>query len=546
MDGSLETIEAVRSAREAAHRTRRWRLGEWLGRINTRAAMISLLFLAVVWLLAGNALQTIARQSVISEELGVQARVVDDAATALAASLAAYGTTLGAVLAGSIPPNAVQARIVPPAAQVSAAFLALEQAVPDVDQAVLIRAREALARMPSLADRLQQTQGGRRRVEPAPLHDEWVDVQAGLLGLVDATRAATSARAVVDVAAARRIAQQARVVTYTGIALGVAATILVWLIVVVMITRPMTALHRSMVSIARGDVLAPVPLTDREDQLGLMARALAVFRDNLNVMRSRADRALEGARLTDAAAHEASRETAALAGILAVQFERLRAFASALGNATREIRELGDEALAARDCAGDAKLLVSDGLRQLQLLAHGLQLAVEDPERMTRLTSAIVAMATEADRIAVQAAALDPSGADGLGGAAGLATRARALATHSQSLALEIAATLDTLGARLRDGGAAAQQVVASIERLQMPVSETARMTIAAAAALAQSADAHGVLGEGVEALAKDGAEQAAAAGRLAAAALELMQLSGDMRAAVESAAAGARLGRNA
>ena len=35
--------------------------------------------------------------------------------------------------------------------------------------------------------------------------------------------------------------------------------------------------------VARGDVATDVPLTEREDQLGQMARAVVIFRDNLNV-----------------------------------------------------------------------------------------------------------------------------------------------------------------------------------------------------------------------------------------------------------------------
>ncbi len=545
MDGSLETIEAVRSAREAAHRTRRWRFGEWLSRINTRGAMISLLFLAVVGLLGVSALQTIARHSAITEELGVRARAIDEAATVLGASVAVYGTTLGAILAGSIPPNAIAARIVAPAAQVSAAFQALEQTSPDVDPAVLARAREALGRMPSLADRVQQTMAGRRRGEPAPLYDEWIEVQSGLLRMVDATRETMRVRAAAEVAAARRMALEARAVTYAGIALGVAATILVWLIVVVMITRPMAALNRSMVAVARGDVTAPVPLMDREDQLGLMARALLVFRDNLNVMRSRAERALEGARLTNAAAQDASSETAELTAVLAAQLDGLRAFASALDRATREIAELGDEALVARDFAGDAKLMVADASRQLQPLVESLQ-AVDNPERTRSLIAAIVAMATEADALAVHAVRLNATGGDGPGHAESLAARARDLAAHSQSLALEIAEALDSLGNRLREAGTGAQQVAAVIDRLQTPVSEAARMTIAIAAALAESATAHSELGERIEGLAGSSADQAAAAARLSATTVELKNVSADMRVAVESAAAGARLGRNA
>lgn len=546
MDGSLETIEAVRSTREAAERRRGWRFGEWIGRINTRAGMISLLFLAVVGLFAGSALDTIARQSVIISEIGERNRQIDDAAGALAASTTSYGSTLVGILTGSIPANVSTAQMAPQTTQLSAAFLALEQvAAADVAPAVMEQARDRLGRLPGLLERVQQTVTGPRRGELAPLFEEWTDAQAGLMRLADAARAAAHLRTASGVAAAGRIAQDARIVTFAGIGLGIAATILVWLIVVLMINRPMTALHQAMVRIARGDVTVQVPLTEREDQLGKMARALLVFRDNLNVMRSRAAQALEGARLANAAAHDTSRGTAALTSVLAAQLESLRAFAAALDRSTRDIGELGDEAQVARGLAGDAQLLVADAARQLQPLIEGLK-AADDPERTRRLTAGIVHMALEADALAVHAIGLNSTGAEGPGHAESLAVRARALAAHSQTLALEIAEALDSLGDRLREAGVGAQQVAEVIERLQLPVSEAARMTVAIADALADSASAHGVLEERIDALAGTGAEQAAAAARLSAATVELKTLSAEMRAAVESAAAGARLGRNA
>jgi methyl-accepting chemotaxis protein len=547
MDGSLEAIEAVRSTREAAHRTRRWRVGEWLGRINTRAAMISLLFLVVVGLFASNALGTIARQSLIIDELGEGIRLTDDAATTLAASTASYGTTLGGILAGSIPPTAIAARMVPQAAQLSAALLALEQAAgADVDPAVMGLARDRLARLPALAERVQQALTGRRRGDVAPLHDEWVDAQAGFLRLVDATREAMRMRAQSGVEAARRTAQDARLVTFAGVALGVAATILVWLIVVIMITRPMGALHQSMVRIARGDVTTPVPLAEREDQLGLMARALLVFRDNLNVMRSLADRALDGARQTNTSTNEASEATAALARDLASQCDGLRRVATALDGAADAIRQVGVQAQEARDSAGDAKLLFDDGLRTIGSLGERLARDAQDPGHAGRLTAAIVDMATQANALAA-AAVLEasqpvPSGA----GIEAVAGQARALAARSQALALDIAEALDALRATLRDAGRSAQDVAASVETLEGRVADTARIAVDIAAALAREQGSHLDLAEGVRALAQDAAAHATTADGLAVATVELDRQATETRAAVESVAAGARLGRNA
>jgi methyl-accepting chemotaxis protein len=546
MDGSLEAIEAVRSTREAAHRTRRWRLGEWLGRINTRAAMISLLFLVVVGLFAGSALGTIARQSIVITEIGERTRLIDDAAAALAASTMSYGITLGGILAGSITPGAITARMVPEAAQLSAALRALEQAAgTDVDPALVAQAREGLARLPGLADRVQQTLTGRRRGEVAPLHDEWLGVQGGFLRLVDATREVTRLRTETAVAAARRTAQDARLVTFAGIGLGVAATILVWLIVVVMITRPMGMLHQAMVRIARGDVTTPVPLTDREDQLGLMARALLVFRDNLNVMRSLADRALDGARETNASTGEATEATAVLARDLESQCHNLRNVVLALDAAADAIRLISEDAHEARDSAGDAKLLFDDGLRRIGELGEDLARDAENPGHASRLTAAIIEMATQTDALAASAALEAAQPAMAGTGLVAIAAEARALATRSQALALDIAEALDALGGKLRDAGRAAHGVAAFVGTLDARVADTARLAGDIAAALTREQGAHHDLVQRVRALVQDAAGHSGTTQALAAAAIDLNRQATQTRAAVESVAAGARLGRN-
>lgn len=542
MNTSLEAIEAVRSAREAAHRTRHWRLGERLGRINARAGMISLLFLVVVGLFVVNSLEVTTRQSMAVDGLGVRARMVDDAATVLAGSIAAYGTTLGGILAGSTPATAIQARMATQAAQLSAAVLALEQAAPaEIDPAAIALGRESLARLPALADRVQQALGGRRRGETAPLHEEWLDAQSGLQRLVEAARETTRIRAEAEVSAARRAARDARIVTLAAAALGVAATILVWLIVVVMITRPMTLLHRAMVRIARGDVTTPVPLTEREDQLGLMARALLVFRDNLNVVRSLAERALDGARQTTEAGAAASQVAARLAQDLAGQRESMHGFATALGDAAGTMRRLGETAQDARDSAGDARLLIDDSRQRLRGLGEALARAAEDPDRTRRLTAALVDLATQANALAARAA----MGADGADGGTAFARDAQAFAARTRAVAIEIAETLDALGDRLRDAGASMIDIAGSTERLEQRATDAVRLTVALAAALPGDPPALRELGERFDALAESGTGQAADADRVAATMTALAQVAQEMRAAVEAVAAGARLGRN-
>lgn len=547
MDGSLEAIEAVRSTREAAHRTHRWRLGEWLGRINTRAAMISVLFLVVIGLFAGNALTTLSRQSLIIEELAGHRRAADETIAALDSSVTSYGTTLASIIAGTIQPTAISARMVAQAARVSAAFLAVEHLLaPDLDPAAMATARDALARLPAVAERAQQTFGARRRGDPAALHDEWLSAQEGFSRLLASYREQSEARIDASRAAARRIEADSRVVTFAAIGLGIAATILVWIIVVAMITRPVGKLAQSMVRVARGDVAAPVPLTDREDQLGIMARAVLVFRETLNVTRSLAARALEGATQTSASTAQASLAIDRVASGVTAQRDDLHGLAESLDRTVEAFRHVGDTAQQARDRAGDAKLLLDDTLRKIRSLGQPAGSGADERDRVTRVTAAIVRMATEANTLAANAGREALRAGDNGAGIAAVAEGARQLSAGSETLAIEIAEAIDILGRKGRDCCQAASAIAVSSDRLESLVTDTARLAVTIAEGMMQQRETLRRLGEQIDQLAAGGQSNASAARQLSATMTELARHAAETLAAVDSVAAGAQLGRNA
>jgi methyl-accepting chemotaxis protein len=547
MDGSLEAIEAVRSAREGAGRSRRWRFAAWLGRINTRAAMISMLLLAVIGLLAGTAVTTLKRQALIIDELGIRSRQADSPIATLASGVEAYGTTLAGVVAGSVQPGAIAARMVAQAAHLSAAFQAVEQAVaPDVDPAAIDLARDSLARIPGFADRVQQTLAGRRRGETAPLHDEWRDIHTGFDRLVNAAREHARSRADAAVETAHRVADNARLLTFAGVALGVAVTILVWVMVVATIARPVTVLAQSMVRVARGDVAAPVPHIDREDQLGTMARALLAIRDSLNITRSRADSALEGARLTFDTARLASDATTDSAAALATQVEALSHHTDAVRAAADTMLRLARESEEARDRAGDAKLLLDDSMERIRGLDEALSGGDDDRERVERVTMAIVRMATQANMLAANAAReASRTDADGAGMTA-VAMEARALAGRSEALAIEIAETVDGLGRKARDAARTARGIVDTADRMETLVAETARLAGSVAVDMAQQNEALHTLCSRFMTLRQVAQANASAAEQTRVGVVALSSHAAETRVAVEAIAVASRLGRNA
>ena len=97
--------------------------------------------------------------------------------------------------------------------------------------------------------------------------------------------------------------QESRIWLLIIAALSLALSVLVvWLFVVRYIVRRLVQLAESMLSIAQGDLNAPIPPA-KADEIGDMSRALVVFRDNARDIRTARDDA-ERAR---AAAEEALR-----------------------------------------------------------------------------------------------------------------------------------------------------------------------------------------------------------------------------------------------
>jgi methyl-accepting chemotaxis protein len=161
--------------------------------------------------------------------------------------------------------------------------------------------------------------------------------------------------------------------TTMGIVAGGTAAALVGALLLAQfsITRPLRRMARAMTLMAAGDLAVPVGGGQRRDEIGAMARAVAVFRSNAMALRD-----AESARAAERKRAEA--EKAAALEAVAVAFERdILAIAASIGHAATEL-----EAFARG---------MTSVLDESQRHAHGASEAAAD----TTVSAASVASAIE-------------------------------------------------------------------------------------------------------------------------------------------------------
>jgi methyl-accepting chemotaxis protein len=121
--------------------------------------------------------------------------------------------------------------------------------------------------------------------------------------------------------------------TTVGILIGgtIAALAVAFLMTQFFVTRPLRGMARAMTLMAEGDLGVPVQGSDRGDEIGAMARAVAVFRNNAVALR-------DAARARTAERKRAEVEKSAALEAVAAAFEKdILAIAASIGHAATEL-----------------------------------------------------------------------------------------------------------------------------------------------------------------------------------------------------------------
>ena len=510
----------------------------WLGRIGVRAGLITLLMVMVVGLLSGSALVVVARQLAIIEQFGGRDREADTSVDELALHVADFSSAFASVIAGVLQPGPTANRMVRNGELVGNSFDAVNRLLAaDIDPIVMGGGVDMARRLPEFTEQVRAAFAARQRAQFAQLHEEWLDFASAFNRVATAARAEVKRRSDASLAAAHELERQARTIVMGAGAVGLVGCALVWMVLVQGLARPLGRLAGAMVSLSRGAVETTVPGTDRTDQVGDMARAVLVFRDNLVAARNLTETALENARRTAIATTQASDAIGQVSDGAMTQLAELRQVEEALGQTQDAVREVGRTTQESSDRADESKALLAENLVKLRSLIELVDAVAEDTERVTRIAGTIAKIATQTNILAINAAIEAARAGEHGRGLAVVAEEVRALAASSETLAQEIADVVLVAGRRTREGSGTAAAVGEAMDELEAIVTESARLAGAIAVAMEEQQATVTSITDRVSTLSRIGQSNATAAEEITVTMIDLSKLASETRAVVEAMA---------
>jgi methyl-accepting chemotaxis protein len=513
-------------------------LGAWLGRIGVRAGLITVLMLMVVGLLSGAALVVVARQVVIIEQLGGRDREADAAVDELALHVADFSSAFASVIAGVLQPTPTAQRMVRNGELVGQSFANVVRLLSaDLDPIVMGGGVDMARRLPEFTEQVRAAFAARQRAQFAPLHEEWLDFASAFNRVATAARSEVKQRSDASLAAAHQLEGQARTIVLAAGGVGLVGCALVWVVLVRLLARPLGRLAGAMVSLSRGAVETEVPGADRTDQVGDMARAVLVFRENLVAAKNLTETALENARRTAVATTQASDAIGQVSDGAMTQLAELRQVEEALGQTQDAVREVGRTTQDSSDRADESKALLAENLVKLRSLIELVDAVAEDTERVTRIAGTIAKIATQTNILAINAAIEAARAGEHGRGLAVVAEEVRALAASSETLAQEIADVVLVAGRRTREGSGTAAAVGEAMDELETLVTESARLAGAIAVAMEEQQATVTSITERVSTLSRIGQSNATAAEEITVTMIDLSKLAAETRSVVEAMA---------
>ena len=174
------------------------------------------------------------------------------------------------------------------------------------------------------------------------------------------------------------------------------------------VTMPIAEITRVTEAVAAGDAAIEVPFSGRHDEIGALARAIAVFQEAMQHVKELSQKIAEDAEAEKLGQSRISHEIAQFSGEVEATLAELGRISDQMLGASSQLAGLADEASAKTGRAADASSEASSNVRDIASAADELSASVAEIDRQVAQSNAIAHKAvSEAGRTNLAVKELD-------------------------------------------------------------------------------------------------------------------------------------------
>ena len=310
---------------------------------------------------------------------------------------------------------------------------------------------------------------------------------------------------------------------------GGCVLVVVFLIQAVMagryVSRPIQRITGVMKQLAGGNLEVEVPALTARDEIGDIARATQIFRENAIRTQALVEQVTQSARQVAAAASQASSAVGQVSDGSQTQLDALRQAAAALSQSAQAISSVAQGTVEASQKVRHAAERVTEGREQVQAMVEGVGEIAKSSAQIGKITDAIGRIASQTNMLALNAAIEAARAGEHGRGFAVVAEEVRKLAEHTGTLAQEIAELTQKAAKQAETGVDLAEKVKNSMTNVADAVRSSDSLIGSIATAMEEQQVTIGGIDVNVRELTRIGQSNATAAEEITATMLELSKL---------------------
>ncbi|MFD2261392.1 methyl-accepting chemotaxis protein [Lacibacterium aquatile] len=403
-----------------------------------------------------------------------------------------------------------------------------------LDPETVRSARQQVDRLPDFAERLRQAYVRGDDAAYIAMHKEWLTIKPGLDAFVAKVRARIEAAADENVEAADNSAELVQLLALSIGVIGAGVLIANWYVLSFKIARPVRDMAEAMRALADGHIGDEVQGTGRVGEIGMMARALKVFRAQAISSAELTDRVAQSIRQVATAANQASSAVSQVSDGSYTQLNALKQTAASLEQSSRAIADVARSTQLASEQAKNAADLAMGGIEQMADMVDIVTAIADSSAQVEQITGAIQRIAAQTNMLSLNAAIEAARAGEHGKGFAVVAEEVRKLADNSGALAQKIAVLVQQSTEATGRGVQMAEEVSGNMQRIAEGVKQSDRLVGAIAGAMEEQQATVGGINSNVFELTRIGQSNSTAAEEITATMVHLSKLADKTRIEVD------------